>query len=196
MTRSDIEREAVKLLLMQNSAGRYSLSFLDMRSIVTGGRALVGSISDYEKRTGERLSPRPEGLTVISGGISLVLYDERQRNLKRLNWTIAHELGHIFLSHEKDGKSEQSEADRFAAELLMPEAVIRFLDCSLGKELSPSEMTKYFPSSFSACKRRRMELSCRKYSFSEEGNELINRLFSLPQPLESSIELDYIKSAL
>lgn len=58
---------------------------------------------------------------------------------RRLNFTLAHELGHIFLDHltipdelksERDKYVEELEADEFAARFLMPEKIIlstRFL---------------------------------------------------------------------
>lgn|GEM_PF-250887 len=56
----------------------------------------------------------------------------------RRRFTIAHELGHYFLHHKRDGENEittvsfrgksnreEREADLFAAELLMPESMVR-----------------------------------------------------------------------
>lgn len=155
-----------------------ALYFLDLRHIVTNGRALISSISDYEKSTGKTLPFRPEGFTVSKGETSLIFYDDKISSKERRNWTIAHELGHIYLSHSSDGKREQKEANQFAASLLMPEEVVAFLDCSLGREITPLEMTKYFSASLTACKKRRIELNSREIISTEKGNELIKRLFS------------------
>ncbi len=178
MTGSKIEAEALSLLLKQKLAGRFALYFLDFRHIVTGGRALISSISEYESSVGEKLPFRPEGFTVQKGNISLILYDDHISNRLRQNWTIAHELGHIFLSHTSDGKKQQNEANRFAAALLIPEAVVRFLDCSLGRDILPEEMTRYFPASFTACSKRRAELRGTDYFPTDAGAELVKRLFS------------------
>lgn len=46
----------------------------------------------------------------------------------RANWSIAHELGHLALGHHIDGRmppAEEAPADAFAAEFLLPEAVVR-----------------------------------------------------------------------
>ena len=123
MTNRKIAAEALSLLLRQSLAGRYSLSLFDVRKTVTGGRAIINSISEYEKTTGERLSSRPEGFTVKSGSLSLIFYDDRIQSRERINWTLAHELGHVCLRHTSDGKREESEANRFAAAFLMPEDV-------------------------------------------------------------------------
>lgn len=71
MTNRKISAEALSLLLRQNLTGRYSLSLFDVRKTVTGGKAIINSISEYEKATGERLNSRPEGFTVKSGSLSL-----------------------------------------------------------------------------------------------------------------------------
>ena len=95
MTNRKIAAEALSLLLRQSLAGRYSLSLFDVRKTVTGGRAIINSISEYEKTTGERLSSRPEGFTVKSGSLSLIFYDDRIQSRERINWTLAHDLGHV-----------------------------------------------------------------------------------------------------
>ena len=177
MTNRKIAAEALSLLLRQSLAGRYSLSLFDVRKTVTGGRAIINSISEYEKTTGERLSSRPEGFTVKSGSLSLIFYDDRIQSRERINWTLAHELGHVCLRHTSDGKREESEANRFAAAFLMPEDVLRFLDCSLGRELTPTEMTHYFPVSLTAAKRRRYSLPSDGTAPTPEGIELVRRLF-------------------
>lgn len=53
----------------------------------------------------------------------------------RIRWTLAHEIGHLVL-HRDDATDEmEREADAFAAEFLMPEALIRseFANLTLGK---------------------------------------------------------------
>ena len=146
--------------------------------------------ANTKKTTGERLSSRPEGFTVKSGSLSLIFYDDRIQSRERINWTLAHELGHVCLRHTSDGKREESEANRFAAAFLMPEDVLRFLDCSLGRELTPTEMTHYFPVSLTAAKRRRYSLPSDATAPTPEGIELVRRLFEQPSlPLSDFSEL-------
>lgn len=187
MTNKKISAAALSLLLKQELAGRYSLSLFDLRKTVTGGRAIISSISEYEKTIGEKLSNRPEGFTVKNGSLSLIFYDDLIASRTRINWTIAHELGHIFLCHTSDGKREESEANRFAAAFLMPEDVLRFLDCSLGRELTPREMTDYFPVSLTAAKRRRAALPGEGIPPTAEGAELVRRLFGSEYGTEAAI---------
>ncbi|MDR2931751.1 MAG: ImmA/IrrE family metallo-endopeptidase [Oscillospiraceae bacterium] len=65
-----------------------------------------------------------DGFTLVknskTGPYHCILYNEEQRNLRRRSFTIAHELGHIFLGHPNDGDENESAANVFASELLMP----------------------------------------------------------------------------
>lgn len=173
-----IEEKALSLLLSQRISGEYALSFLDLRKITACGAAIIDTFSSYEKKTGAFLPTSAEGITLKLSGINLILYDNKITNEGRRNWTIAHELGHILLGHEEISKINEREADAFAAELLMPEAVIRYLDARNDETISPETMTNYFSASLTACKRRRLNLAANaKYRPSEKGIELIKRLF-------------------
>ncbi len=177
MTANQISRAALSLLLKQKFSGQYALSFLDLRNIITGGKAMISSISEYEAATDTRLNELHDGLSLISNNSAIIFYNDKEKNIYRTNWTIAHELGHIFLGHKSDGNREQREANRFAAELLIPEPAVRFLDCNLGCRLSPQKMQCYFSASLSACIKRRAHLDRISYVPSDLGNELIRRLF-------------------
>lgn len=59
--------------------------------------------------------------------VCVVLYNEAQKNMRRRNFTLAHEIGHIYLEHGQDGPKDEAEADAFAAELLMPSALVQEL---------------------------------------------------------------------
>ncbi len=169
---------ALALLLRQPLKGAYALHFFDYRHILTDGRAVIDTMAAYEKRVGKPLPIRPDGLTVRQGERRIILYNEAIDNRGRLCWTIAHELGHVYLNHTDETFREQREADRFAAALLLPEAVIRFLDCQGGRPLTPEEMTTYFAASLTACRRRRRELDTKPaYIPTEDGAEMVRRLF-------------------
>lgn len=173
-----IEEKALSLLLSQRISGEYALSFLDLRKITACGAAIIDTFSSYEKKTGASLPTSAEGITLKLSGINLILYDDRITNEGRRNWTIAHELGHVLLGHTELNKATEREADAFAAELLMPEIVIRYIDKRDGEPISPEAMTNYFCASLTACKRRRINLpSDFRYRPSEKGIELIKRLF-------------------
>ena len=178
MTRSDIEATALKLLLSQPLHGEYALHFFDYRHLLLHGKAQIDTFASYEKRSGIPLPRGVEGLTLKTAAITLILYNDTIPSQSRIAFTIAHELGHLFLAHEEGSPRTEREADAFAASLLMPEAVIRFLDCQKGRPLTPREMTTYFSASLSACQRRRRNLppDCR-YTPSADACELTRRLF-------------------
>lgn len=73
----------------------------------------------------DRLSSRADAFTVRDGPQALVCC-RMDGNPARLNFTLAHELGHILLSHTGD-PSDELEADHFASCLLIPEPVRRRL---------------------------------------------------------------------
>lgn len=67
---------------------------------------------------------------------------------RRLNFTLAHEIGHIVLKHlliapqlktKEEKELEEIEADEFAGKLLMPEKLI--FDCNF---YSPDAVSEYF----------------------------------------------------
>ncbi len=171
-----IEECALSLLLDQNLKGEYALSFFDCRKTVLKGIAVIDTLSSYESTAS--LPVKAEGITVKRGGLNLILYDDSVKNSGRRNWTIAHEIGHVLLGHNKTSEKNEREADAFASELLMPEAVIRFLDCRRDAPISPEEMTQYFSASLTACKRRRSNISATSSYFpSESAIKLIKNLF-------------------
>lgn len=51
---------------------------------------------------------------------NLILYSDNAKSEKRLKWTLAHEIGHIYMGHTCDSNLAEVEANWFAAELLMP----------------------------------------------------------------------------
>ncbi len=57
-------------------------------------------------------------------------------NPARLNFTLAHELGHIVLRHRDTGPAAEAEADCFASHLLCPEAVLRAVACRSAEVLA------------------------------------------------------------
>lgn len=66
-----------------------------------------------------RLCGDADAFTIREGGRYVVCY-RVGGNPARLNFTLAHELGHIVLGHEGEGDAEEAEADHFAMHLLTP----------------------------------------------------------------------------
>lgn len=60
-------------------------------------------------------------LLIVDEDTYIVLYNAEITYWEHLNWTLAHEVGHIYLGHKEDGELEEIEAHFFAAQLFMPE---------------------------------------------------------------------------
>lgn len=54
-------------------------------------------------------------------GYYIILYNAQISYFEHRNWTLAHEIGHIYLNHEKNEALEEIEAHFFASQLFMPE---------------------------------------------------------------------------
>lgn len=144
------------------------------------GVDMLSSTSTLHEKTprGMTCGGKLLGLTVKYGGINLILYaSEPNADGRRLNWTIAHELGHIYLSHTGDSARNEAEADIFATETLMPEPAIRTLEALYGRRMTAPELTVWFNASSAAAKRRVTELETREYCRLPAGERLNKLLF-------------------
>ena len=84
----------------------------------------------------------------------LVLYNEDMRGLRRRGFTLAHELGHIFLDHECDGDLKETEANFFAAELLVPQVLANTLLKQNAWRDPAREINRFFGVSLDMARRR------------------------------------------
>lgn len=131
------EREATRLLLYQNNINSLSV---DVQSLRYDKRIIFDSIQNYCAIVNEDISKfdikdiLQDGCTLIADDVYIVLYNDEVSLLspERLNWTLAHEVGHIYLGHTQNGRKEEIEAHWFAAQLLMPEYVIRHMKQRFG----------------------------------------------------------------
>lgn len=92
-------------------------------------KILFDTFQRYHRLTMRRfpvdmLSSGVMGGTIVLPNRYLILYDAKEGYSRRLNWTLAHEVGHIYLGHTTDGANEEIEAHFFAAELLAPECIL------------------------------------------------------------------------
>lgn len=157
------EREATKLLLFQDNIGSLNIDILNLHYDRT---IIFDSIQNYCETVNEDIIKfntddiLKDGCTLIVDDIFIVLYNEDVSWLspERLNWTLAHEIGHIYLGHTKNGKIEEIEANWFAAQLLMPEYVIRYMQKLLGA-LGPEDLSFCFNVSIDAAVNRLKSVS-------------------------------------
>lgn len=157
-----IEQAATRLLLQQRL---YSLR-PDITKLQFEREILFDTVQNFCAVTrttrGElaRNGDTRDGLTLIrkthSGAIYIVLYNEDVADWRRRNFTLAHELGHIFLNHTDDGPAEEQEADAFAAQLLLPRILVDQLARMWNGQLTADELSDIFGvSRAAACNRLR-----------------------------------------
>ena len=83
-----------------------------------------------------------------NNGQYIIFYDEKRTPPNRINFTIAHEIGHIRLDHfqqdgyytryqlNKKGDFKEREADSFAGELLRPPVLLALADIETPRDIS------------------------------------------------------------
>lgn len=116
---------AVKLLLRQNICSIDTDLFrLDCR-----GHIIIDSVQHYAQSV--HRDPRDfigEGMAECvvfpRRGRHLILYNDWILSSARKRWSIAHEIGHICCCHTEDGPEQETQANDFAAELLIPQIVL------------------------------------------------------------------------
>lgn len=132
------EYEAARLLAAQQRLGRG----VWVRELSLEAKVLFDTFENY-RRICRADDPIPcEGCTVKVDGLSLVLYNHGW-DVARINYTLAHELGHILLGHGEE--ADESEANRFASALTVPFAPLR----ALGK-VSERQVADFFGCSLTA----------------------------------------------
>ena len=91
------------------------------------------SFDDIARRFG------PDGFTIRTHGEYAIFYYP-SGNLPRIRWTLAHELGHIFLGHLDPAfpapEHPDTDADAFAAGILAPLSVLMAAGCTGPEELA------------------------------------------------------------
>ena len=106
---------------------------------------------------------------------SVILFDEQEDNPCRTHWGIAHESGHLYLGHQKDGDPEEIEAHFFAAQLLMPEIVLREIERRKGS-ISALEIADYFQVSYTSAYKRIETLNRRGcWSYADRDKKLLEK---------------------
>ena len=93
-----------------------------------------------------KLKPGERGVSFLIGKQWAIVYDD-SKSVEISRFTIAHELGHIFLGHStlkgyhsrmfgKERPEIESEADMFAARLLAPACVLHELGITSAEEIA------------------------------------------------------------
>lgn len=159
---------ATDLLIKQNLRDR----ILNIRNLNYDKNIFFDSIQNYaltvkcplSKFFSDDNDSLKDGCTLILGNNNyVVLYNEEIRYFEHLNWTLAHEIGHIYLNHKDDGPIEEVEAHFFAAQLLMPEYTIYKMSEEHGK-ICKKDLEEIFGVSPEAAQKR-LDTMKKKNSF-------------------------------
>lgn len=108
--------------------------------------ANMANINVLKNSRVRELSGNESGVAILDGNKWYLIYDDAS-TIGRRRFTIAHELGHIFLGHEMvngyhgrsiatDKPQNEREADMFAARLLAPACVLWGLGLSSADEIA------------------------------------------------------------
>lgn len=171
MRKPDFERctsEATKLLYDQDISNR----ILNVQKLVYNKNIVFDSLQNYcsllHKPITDFLSEDKQtlkdGCTIYHPEYDcyIVLYNEEVRYFEHLNWTLGHEVGHIYLGHTTDGDIEEVEAHYFASQLFMPDYTLYRLSLE-HKELIANDIAEIFGVSEEAAQRRIDTMKKRTY---------------------------------
>ena len=86
--------------------------------------AQINNIS-YEQI--KELSQNADAFKFEQNGILLIVYDNKIQSLGTKRWSIAHEYGHVVLNHKCQSDQNEIEANFFAANLLLPQCILKEL---------------------------------------------------------------------
>jgi len=201
---------------------RYANEILVLSSVIDGfpfrAKALVNEQADitfctYEKARNKyhqdiRQFGSDSAALMELYGAHIIFYNQSEAPY-RVRFSILHEFGHYILGHElnldRNNKLygvQEVEANCFAAQVLMPEQLLR--ECSKrGKKLSEDFIMQSFGVSWEAARKRRNTLARTVYEWHsrEESRyddiilikyaEALNRIAPVPYQYSYSFEDDY-----
>ncbi len=170
--------EATNLLLEQS----FDDLHIDVRKFnFTRKKIIIDSVQRYantvRRPVSDFICEEINGCCVLKKrGYSIILYYDTVCCEERKHWGIIHELGHIYLEHTDDSEKSEIEANFFAAQVVMPEQVLRYLRDYKGS-LNSAEIYKYFNASQEAVKKRIKTLNKSKpyYHVTENDRALIDK---------------------
>lgn len=183
MVRPDFDRctkEATKLLYKQNLSDR----ILNIMNLDYDKNIMFDSIQNYCRYTKTPAKnflstdndTLKDGCTLFDRktGYYIVLYNDEIKYFEHRNWTLGHEVGHIYLGHTKDDDLEEVEAHFFASQLFMPEYTLLMMSRKYGP-VNVYALTEIFGVSFESAAKRISTMrkkSC--FSATERDKEIWN----------------------
>lgn len=170
--------KATRLLCHQELLGRA----LSIRKLTYDRCILFDTIQNYAALTGFsenqlRSTLLKDGCVIKRNGVNVVLYEESTfGHWERFNWTLAHEVGHVYMDHKSHGSIEEIEAHFFTSQLFLPEYTIRQM-ANEYRIIGADDLSQIFWVSIEAAKKRIRTL--KKYHSQEwlpEDFEIYERL--------------------
>ncbi len=123
-----------------------------------------------------------DAFTIVRGNASdtkyIVLYNDKIMSTGRQSFSLAHEIGHIFLAHDCDDDSSEIEANCFAAELTAPRILVNELISKSDHKLTPFEIANIFGISKKSAENRIKSLATTP-KFSPNEHALLKKLGGL-----------------
>ena len=181
MNRPDFDKctvEATKLLYKQD----VSNLILNIQNLVFDKNIIFESLQNYCQLTHRPLSDfLSNKKQLLYDGCTLyipeydyyiVLYNASIRCFEHLNWTLAHEIGHIYLGHTKDDDIDEVEAHYFAFQLFMPEYTLFMIAHTYGK-VTVNAITEIFGVSETAARKRINTMNKRTCFYATEKDKQI-----------------------
>lgn len=122
------------------------------------------SLQQFKKQIGTE-----DALTARRANNFLILYND-QKPLRRINFSLAHEMGHILLGHfdHREQANIETEADRFAATLICPRPVIYALQIHSQPELYARFNISLEASAYRWQEYKRWEQSPKSWTWTEK----------------------------
>ena len=171
-----IERLRFEKSLLIDSLGHYcALTGNTLDGLTGGASAALRDGCTLVRQRGEKR-------------VYIILYNEGVGSTRRRNFTLAHEVGHIYLKHVRDDPAGEREADAFAAELLMPRALAAAYLQMAGNRQDPARtLSQAFGVSLGMARVGLRDIG-RGESLTEREKELLVRYrVALPNPAEPEV---------
>ncbi len=119
---------AARFLLFQ----KHLSPVIDVRELELPHHVFIASFSEFSKATGveEHILTGDgllsDGYMIRRKNCRIVLYTQSYDTLcpQRLRFSLAHELGHIFLHHSDDDQKSEAEANCFASQVIAHDAIV------------------------------------------------------------------------
>lgn len=164
--------EATNLLLEQS----FDSLYIDVRKFkFSGKKIIIDSVQHYanivHRPVADFTCKEISGCCVLKKyGYNIILYDNSGCCEERKHWGIIHEVGHIYLNHTSDGDIEEIEANFFAAQVVTPESVLRYIVNYKGR-LNSTEIYDNFNVSYESALKRVNTLNKNRSFYGNNAND-------------------------